>query len=115
MQLKIYLFIDKGCNEKMTIGYTYTFNLSKTVDKGVKTRRGSPVDNRPSTYKTNCLKQLCLTVWELWCFDSLEEKDYSLIDFINQWMKKLCVEQPWLHQASKYFFFWPALTLRFNF
>ena len=42
----------------MTPCYTSTFCMSKPVDKGVKTRRGSPVDNRPSTYKKREMKQL---------------------------------------------------------
>ena len=38
---------------------------------------------------------LALTVWELWCFEDLEEKDR----WINQLMMKVFVEQPWLNRV----------------
>ena len=48
----------------MTLGYTSTFCLTNPVDKGVKTWWGSPVDNRPSTYKVREVKQLRIETYE---------------------------------------------------
>ena len=56
MQSELQLVIDKSYHEKITLDSTLTFCLSKPVNKGVKTRRGSPIDNRPSTYKNQEVK-----------------------------------------------------------
>ena len=38
-------------------------------------------------------------VWDLLCFEDLEEKDDSLSESVNQLMMEVFVEQPWQHQV----------------
>ena len=49
-------FFLKGYHKKIPPDVTLTFCLTKPVDKGVKTRWHSPIDNRPSTYKVREVK-----------------------------------------------------------
>ena len=38
-------------------------------------------------------RSLGLTVWRLWCFEDLEEKDDQLNQSMSEWVTKVFVEQ----------------------
>ena len=40
-----------------------------------------------------------LTVWEVWCFEDLEEKGDLVNELMYQSGTEVFVEQPWLHPA----------------
>ena len=84
----------------------------------VKIRQGSSVDNRPSTFKTNRAKQLCLEVWEMfWRSGGNGSVTHWLNQFLND--KAVCgtalatsglllvlSDQPYLWDLMITFIFW---------
>ena len=44
-------------------------------------------------------ESLALTIWDLRCFEDLEEKGELVSDFINELITKVFVEQPRLHRV----------------